>query len=120
MKNCYVTGDKLTSSYYFGSEGHIVLALSQPTFAHFILRAGKDKMHQTIMGELKEACEKLDAFLDANPLKPEDDDAYIDAAIEKSILSDKVHNLLTQKAESGARILREMKKDFVNTGKLSS
>lgn len=121
---CYVTGKKKNesalNSYYFGSEAHVVLTLSQEVFAHFIIRAGKDTMHQQIMKELREANDNIDDFLNKNPLPPLDDDEYIDASIEKSILVDKMANLLTQKAESGVRILRQMKKDYEATGRLSS
>lgn len=126
---CYVTGEPVSTrdTYYFGSEAHVILRLTQPSFAHFVIRAGKDVMHKQIMADIKQVCDDTDAFkakeLQSASLKPDNTDTYIDAAIDRAIRADKLDgrlgNLLTQKCESGIRILRQMKKEFDQTGKLS-
>lgn len=119
-QKCYVTGKEHTQQYYFGSEAHCVLRLSQDAFAHFILRAGKDLTHGQIMGDIKKVCDDIEAFAKEYPTKPENIDSYIDASINLNILLDKQAAFLTQKCESGTRILRQMRADFQKNGKLSS
>jgi hypothetical protein len=129
IKTCYITGEPVSTrdTYYFGTEAHVILRLTQPSFAHFVIRAGKDKMHSQIMADIKQVCDDIDAFkakeLQSGSLEPDNTDTYIDAAIDRAIraekLDDRMANLLTQKCESGIRILRLMKKDFDQTGKLS-
>jgi hypothetical protein len=113
---CYVTGKDYPQQYFFGTENHVVLDLSQEVFAHFIIRAGKDTVHMEIMRDLKASYDKIEAFKKEHPTKPQEREAYIDAAIALN----KVYNLLTQKCESGIRILRQMKRDFEKNGKLTS
>lgn len=117
---CYVTGKDYPSQYFFGTEQHVVLDLSQEVFAHFILRAGKDTVHMEIMRDLKTNFDAIEAFKKEHPTKPQEKEAYIDAAIALNMLVDKENNLLTQKCESGIRIVRQMKRDFEKNGKLSS
>lgn len=73
-----------------------------------------------IMRDLKANCDKIEAFKLEYPTKPTESEAYIDAAIALNMLVDKENTLLTQKCESGIRILRQMKRDFEKNGKLSS
>ncbi len=148
---CYATGKTEGLQFYcFGSRDHVRLALSQDAFAHFIIRAGKDDVHQEIMRDLREINDKLNDFSAraANSMISMFDnataskltklhsegtttesldidgeftyDAYIEASMERAILLDKMQNLLTQKAESSVRILRQIKKDYETMGKLTS
>jgi hypothetical protein len=117
---CYVTGETIgLSPYYFGTEQHVRLALTQEAFGYFIVRAGKDTMHQQIMADIKNAVMELDAAEKQRAATKINTDASIDASIESAIKADKLANLLTQKCESGVRILRSLKKEFEQTGKLS-
>jgi len=117
---CYITGKDYPTQYYFGTEAHVVLSLAQDAFAHFILRAGKDVVHNQIIKDIKQVCDDIEAFEKEYPTKPADVDSYIDASISLNILVDRRNALLTQKCESGIRILRQIKADFQRTGKLSS
>jgi hypothetical protein len=119
-KKCYITGQDHTQEYYFGTPGHVLLSLTQDAFAHFVIRAGKDTMHRQIMADIKALYEKIDAFSAEHQLPPEEDDRYVDAAIHLNILADEKAKLLTQKCESGVRILRQIRADFQKHGKLSS
>lgn len=123
---CYITGKPVggTDSYYFGTPAHVLLRLTQSAFAHFVIRADKDAMHQQIMGDIKQCVDDIDDFQKKHGgLKPDNTDTYIDKAIDIAILADKLQsrleNLMTQKCESGVRILRAIKRDFQATGKLS-
>ena len=117
---CYVTGKDYPQQYFFGTEGHVVLNLVQEAFAHFIIKAGKDQVHMEIMRDLKKNHDDIVAFEKEYPTKPEETESYIDAAISLNMLMDKQAALLTQKCESGVRILRQMKSDFAKNGKLSA
>jgi DNA-binding transcriptional regulator YbjK len=118
--NCYVTGKDLTTTYYFGSADHVILNLTQDAFAHFVIRAGKDTMHSQIMADVKAAVEAAQKKALVGKSALPNSDEYIDARIEYAMCIDKLGNLLTQKCESGVRILRAMKADYKKTGKLSS
>lgn len=122
LDQCYVTGrpKNETECYYFGSESRVLLRLTQEAFAHFIIRAGKDTMHKQIMSDIQENANTIKAFTQEFPECPTDADIYIDAAIKSAILSDEREKLLTQKCESGVRILRQMRKDYQANGKLAS
>lgn len=117
---CYVTGKEYPSQFFFGTESHVVLHLAQDAFAHFVIRAGKDTVHMEIMRDLKTNFDKIEAFKKEYPTKPQETESYIDAAISLNMLMDKQAALLTQKCESGVRILRQMKREFEKNGKLSS
>jgi len=122
LDQCYITGrpKNETECYYFGSETRVLLRLTQEAFAHFIIRAGRDTMHKQIMDDIKTNAEGIKAFSQEFPEAPTDVDTYIDAAIKLAILTDEREKLLTQKCESGVRILRQMRKDYQTNGKLTS
>jgi len=118
---CYVTGEKAKADpYYFGTETRLVLWLSEETFAHFIIRAGKDTMHKQIRGDIKNICMELAAIAAKLAGFGVNTEEYIDTSIEGAIKVDKFENLLTQKTESGVRILRKIKEDYKQTNKLTS
>ena len=127
VATCYITGKPTTirDTYYFGSEGHVVLQLTQSAFAYFVIRAGNDVMHKEILADIKQAVDDVIAFKVKHDADPSigNTDSYIDMAVDRSIRADKLDtrmaNLLTQKCENGVRILRKIKKDFEDTGKLS-
>lgn len=127
QNKCYVTGSKdvhpLLNSYYFGSEGHVVTLLTQMAFSYFNIRAEKDASHMEIMCDIKSKVEQINAFKKETKAKddrePLTDDQFFDASIQLNIYADELAKLTTQKAESGLRILRQMRADFQKNGKLT-
>ena len=117
---CYVT-DKAVglNLYYFGSENHVRLALCQEAFAHFILRAGNDPMHKEIMRDIEEAIDAVADVDDRWDLTEKNTDSRIDISIERAMKMDTLTKLLTQKCESGVRILRQLKKEYERNGKFT-
>lgn len=124
---CYVTGstevDPLFNSYYFGSARHVLTTLTQMAFSYFNIRAEKDQVHTQIMADMKAKHEEMEAFKkkieEQDKREPLTDDQFFDASIQLNIYADEYQALITQKAESGLRILRKMREDYQKNGKLT-
>lgn len=118
--SCYVTGKEGTGAYSFGEA--VTLDLTQEVFAHFVLRAGRDPAHQKIMDKLKTNYERSTNLLDH--IYEADDahnvDRVVDLQLEAGALIAEKINLLIEKANSGIRILRQMRAEFKSEGRLNT
>lgn len=119
-RTCYVTGKENVGDYSFGDT--VFLKLTQDTFAHFILRAGRDPAHQKIMDRLKSNYERSVDLLDRfeSVKYSSDEDEVIALQLEASDLDSEKMGLLSEKAKSGVRILRQMKAEFKSEGRLNT
>lgn len=133
MRNCYITGTPTSHETFYGER--VFLPVSQEAFAHFVIRAGKDAEHVSIMARIKDFAERRKNFEDEYlagqnglingqdhilSLEDVDQESYIDIAIKQARFNTELSGLLTEKAESGIRILKVMKTDYLLTKKLSS
>ncbi len=121
--SCYVTGasQEYIQPYSFGDS--IILPLTQEAFAHFVIRAKKCPIHETIMQKLKKNYDdgqvivakykpKKGSFsvLDTKPTL--NDDSFIDTQLAATKVDAEHIALLSEKAHSGIRILRAMRDQY--------
>lgn len=115
---CYVSGqNEPVKLYSFGEQ--VVLPLTQEVFAKFILRAGEDEEHRSIMADIKVMAEDLEAqereiraaINDwSDGFKVEGDLAQMQVDYRKNDLA--LLQRLHDKAISGLRILNDIKREY--------
>lgn len=120
---CYVTGStRAVRQYEFGKT--VVVPLSEQAFAHFVILATKDEAHQEIHNRLLNLCLDADDIVTESKIAFPNgvpDDKYDDFIAMQLSASKKDADILQasiEKANSGLRILRELRKKFLATGSL--
>lgn len=130
VKICYVTESDKIQQYLF--ENCFYISLTQETFAHFILRSKKDPIYQNFIERSQKhndaVKETFNVIDDIRKRSPKDGlivginnaDEWINLQLKALKLEIDSLQLHREKVENGIRILREMKNDYREMGKLSS
>lgn len=115
---CFVSGEtEGVQKFSFGTM--VTLPLTQEVFAKFILRAKEDEQHIEIMNKIRPLCDELEelevsvnaALSDASRGANASDLDTLQLAFRRKDVD--LLNLLYDKAESGLRILNEIRREYV-------